>query len=79
MRIKERVNRMMVKEGELITLDNNEEYAVMKKVIVSNQEYFILMTMKKPVKIKVCTVEEDDEIILIEDKEIIKEALLQLI
>lgn len=78
MRIKERVNSMMVKEGEIITLDNNEEYAVMKKVIISNQECFILMTTKKPVEIKVCTTEED-EIILIEDKEIIKGALLQLI
>ena len=69
----------MIKEGEIITLDNDEEYAVMQEVTINNQPYFILMTEKKPVKIKVCIAEDNDEITLIDDQQLIIEALSKLI
>ncbi len=69
----------MIKEGEIITLDNDEEYAVMQEVTINNQPYFILMTVKKPVKIKVCIAEDNDEITLIDDQQLIIEALSKLI
>lgn len=69
----------MIKIGEVITLDNQEEYSVVEKVEIKKQEYFLLMSVTMPVKIRVCIEEENDVITLIEDKKIIKEVLLKLI
>lgn len=69
----------MVQVGEVITLDNGWVFAVVEKVVLNGKDYYVLMTTKKPVKIKVCTVEGKDQIILFEDKKLIKEVLLRLL
>lgn len=69
----------MINVGQIITLDNNEEYAVLEKKSLNNQDYYILMTTKKPVKVEICKKDSDDEITIIEDKEIIKSILLKLL
>ena len=69
----------MLKEGEIITLDNDEEYAVIQEVKLHEKTYFILMTVTRPISIKLCTFDGNEEITLIEDSNIIKEALLKLI
>ena len=50
-----------------------------KKNSLNNQDYYILMTTKKPVKVEICKKDSDDEITIIEDKEIIKSILLKLL
>lgn len=69
----------MIKIGQIITLDNYVEYAVVEKVEVDNKELFILMTIEEPITIKVCTNDGENNITLIENPEIIKDALLHLI
>lgn len=69
----------MIKVGQIITLDNGVEYAVVEKVKVDDKGLFILMTIKKPITIKVCTSDRENNIILIENSELIKEALSKLI
>ena len=39
----------MIKDGELITLDDNTEYIVIKKLECNNINYVILMTASQPV------------------------------
>lgn len=68
----------MIKEGQIITLDNKEEYAVLEKKELDNICYYILMSTKKPVKVEICT-EDNNEITIIQDKEIVKKVLLELI
>ena len=69
----------MINVGQIITLDNNEEYAVLEQNELNNQEYYILMTTKRPVKVEICKKDSEDEITIIENKEIIKDILLKLL
>ena len=69
----------MINVGQIITLDNNEEYAVLEQKELNNQEYYILMTTKRPVKVEICKKYSEDEITIIENKEIIKDILLKLL
>ena len=68
----------MIKVGQIITLDNNEEYAVLEQKTLNDQDYYILMSTKRPVKVEVCTKDSDNEITIIDDKKIIKDILLKL-
>ena len=69
----------MIKVGQIITLDNNEEYAVLEQKTLNDQDYYILMSAKRPVKVEVCTKDSDNEITIIDDKKIIKDILLKLL
>ena len=69
----------MIKVGEIITLDSSIEYAVLEKKELNGEDYYILMTTSKPVKIDICTVEENYEITIIEDPELTKSILLKMI
>ena len=51
----------------------------MQEVKLHEKTYFILMTVTRPISIKLCTFDGNEEITLIEDNNIIKEALLKLI
>ena len=69
----------MIEEGEIITLDNHQEYAVIQKIYIEKLEAFLLMSVKKPVKIKVCRLLDNGEVQLIDNPKIIKDALKQLV
>lgn len=69
----------MIRVGEIITLDNSIEYAVLEKKELNGESYYILMTTSKPVKVDICTVEENDEITIVEDPELTKSILLKMI
>lgn len=69
----------MIKVGQIITLDNNDEYAVLEQKTLNDQDYYILMSTKRPVKVDVCTKDSDNEITIIDDKKIIKDILLKLL
>ena len=69
----------MIEEGEIITLDNQQEYAVIQKVDLDGMDGFLLMSTKKPVQIRVCTILANDEIKIMDNPKMIQEALKQLI
>lgn len=70
---------MKIKAGEIITLENNEEYIVMEEVTLEEVVYFVLMTAKKPTGIKIALKEAEDEITIVEDDDLKKKILGQMI
>ena len=48
---------MYFEEGDVITLDGNIDYIVAKKSKVDKNEYCLLTTVEKPIKIMFCKVE----------------------
>lgn len=71
---------MMLEEGEVITLDSNgKDYIVIKKVNYKNENYYYMMTIKKPIEVLIIKLGKNDlgqEIIITEtDKNIIEEII----
>lgn len=50
----------MLKKGQIIKLDNNKEYMVVKRVSIHNIKYVYLMTTAKPLEIVIATEKEKD-------------------
>lgn len=69
----------MIKVGEIITLDNNSEYAVLEQKQLNGESYYILMTTSKPVRVDICTLDKNDEITIIDDPELTRMILLKMI
>ena len=70
----------MLEEGEVITLDSNgKDYIVIKKVNYKNENYYYMMTIKKPIEVLIIKLGKNDlgqEIIITEtDKNIIEEII----
>lgn len=71
---------MMLEEGEVITLDSNgKDYIVIKKVNYKNENYYYMMTIKKPIEVLIIKLGKNElgqEIIITEtDKNIIEEII----
>ncbi len=71
---------MKLEIGEIITLDNGEEYMVLTRETYKNKDYLYLIFVKKPVVIKIVEEEINNEevsVITVEDPEILKGLLQQ--
>ena len=44
---------MQLEDGQIITLDNDKDYIVVKKIICDGIEYVYLITDKKPIEVLV--------------------------
>ncbi len=51
---------MNLESGELITLENNEEYIVMNNINYNDKNYVLLITSKAPISIKVAIEKIED-------------------
>ncbi len=61
----------MIEKGELITLDNNEEYIVVQTNVKDNINYMFLMSNSKPVKVRFAKQLPDnlENVVVINNKE----------
>lgn len=69
---------MNLEEGQLITLDNNKDYIIIKQVEYNGIIYFYLMTDKKPLEILIVKLQEENgsQILkVIDSKEELKEII----
>lgn len=42
---------MRIEEGQIVTLENNKEYLILKKVEFNNNIYVYLITAQKPIEV----------------------------
>ena len=68
---------MNFEKGDVITLDGEVEYVVIDRINCEDKEYTILATNKKPLKILVCKV-DNDNLTEIKDKVIIKKIISKM-
>lgn len=50
---------MKLENGEIITLDNDKDYIVLKQLIIENTNYIYLVTAQKPVEVLIARIDED--------------------
>lgn len=62
----------MIEKGELLTLDDNNEYAVTAVTIIDNVEYLFLMDTKDYSNFMFCSY-NNDEIEEVDDEDLINE------
>lgn len=46
---------IMIKEGQIVRLDNGKDYIVLKIMSVHNLKYLYLITLKKPLEVLIAT------------------------
>jgi len=51
---------MKLENGEIITLDNNKDYIVLKQLIIENTNYIYLVTAQKPVEVLIARLDGDN-------------------
>ena len=62
---------MKLSDGQIITLDDNKDYIVVKQEIYRNNNYIYLMTASKPLEVMFVR-QENDELNLVIDEDELK-------
>lgn len=65
---------MRIEEGQLVTLDDNKEYMVLKALEYNNTRYIYLMTSSKPIEVlfmKEEMVDNDLTLVPVTDEELV--------
>lgn len=63
---------MKLENGEIITLDDNKDYIVLKQLINENIDYVYLVTAQKPIEVLVAKLNDMDLIPITDDFELKK-------
>lgn len=63
---------MKLENGEIITLDDNKDYIVLKQLINENVNYVYLVTAQKPIEVLVAKLNDMDLIPITDDFELKK-------
>ena len=66
---------MRIEEGQLVTLDDNKEYMVLKALEYNNTRYIYLMTSSKPIEVsfvKEEIIDNDLTLVPISDTELVE-------
>lgn len=63
---------MKLENGEVITLDDNKDYIVLKQLINENVNYVYLVTAQKPIEVLVAKLNDMDLIPITDDFELKK-------
>lgn len=61
---------MKLIDGEIIELDDNKEYIVLKQINHNNINYVYLMTNSKPIEVMFAKQMDDELELIIDDKEL---------
>ena len=57
----------MIKEGQVITLDDNKDYIVLKKLNLHSVNYVYLVTIEKPTEILIVTEKQENGKMILEE------------
>lgn len=69
-----------LEKGEVVVLENNEQYICCKRIKYQNKEYIYLLTVKRPYKVKFAEeiIDDDLKLIFVENEDL-KEELLKIV
>lgn len=66
----------MIEKGNILTLEDNNEYTVVSKINFNNVDYFYLIDQNNVTNIMFCTL-ENDEVVEINDPDLLEELILK--